>query len=264
VTPQIIAIGSWQLLFSLIFVLLAGAASLTWHLGLGRSLLVGTLRTFAQLALMGYALVFIFRLESATLTLGVFGAMILAALQIVHGRIKAHQVSLLWPMFGAMLVSYAVVTVVVTGVIVGAKPWWQPQYFIPIAGMIIGNSMNALAISLERLFSDLRSQRDLVEMHLCLGADAREASQTIVRGAIRAGMIPSINAMMGVGIVFLPGMMTGQILSGVDPLTAIRYQIVVMVMLVGSTALSTVAVVLLARRRCFGSGDRLLLRAGWR
>jgi putative ABC transport system permease protein len=263
VTPTIVEIGHWQLALSLFFVLLAGAASLVWHLGLGRSLLVGTLRTFAQLALMGYALVFIFRLESAALTLGVFGAMILAALQIVHGRVKERQVSLLWPMFGAMLVSYAVVTVVVTGVIVGAKPWWRPQYFIPIGGMIIGNSMNALAISLERLFADLRSQRDLVEMHLCLGADAREASQEIVRGAIRAGMIPSINAMMGVGIVFLPGMMTGQILSGVDPLTAIRYQIVVMVMLVGATALSTVAVVLLARRRCFGAaGDRLLLRAG--
>jgi putative ABC transport system permease protein len=122
--------------------------------------------------------------------------------------------------------------------------------------------MSALAISLDRLFADLRSQRDLVERHLCLGADAREASQDIVRGAIRAGMIPSINAMMGVGIVFLPGMMTGQILSGVNPLAAIRYQIVVMVMLVGSTALSTVAVVLLARHRCFGPGDRLLLRAG--
>lgn len=261
-TPTIVEIGHWQLALSLFFVLLAGAASLVWHLGLGRSLLVGTLRTFVQLALMGYALVFIFRLESAALTLGVFGAMILAALQIVHDRVKERQVSLLWPMFGAMLVSYAVVTVVVTGVIVGAKPWWRPQYFIPIGGMIIGNSMNALAISLERLFADLRSQRDLVEMHLCLGADAREASQEIVRGAIRAGMIPSINAMMGVGIVFLPGMMTGQILSGVDPLTAIRYQIVVMVMLVGATALSTVAVVLLARRRCFGAGDRLLLRAG--
>lgn len=261
-TAQIIEIGSWQLLFSLIFVLLAGGASLVWHLGLGRSLLVGTLRTFAQLALMGYALVFIFRLESAALTLGVFGAMVLAALQIVHGRVKERQVALLWPMLGTMLVSYAVVAVVVTGVIVGAKPWWRPQYFIPIAGMIIGNSMNALAISLDRLFADLRNQRDLVEMHLCLGADAREASEEIVRGAIRAGMIPSINAMMGVGIVFLPGMMTGQILSGIEPLTAIRYQIVVMVMLVGSTALSTVAVALLARRRCFGPGDRLLLRAG--
>jgi putative ABC transport system permease protein len=138
-TPQIIEIGSWQLAFSLVFVLLAGAASLVWHLGLGRTLLVGTLRTFAQLALMGYALVFIFRLESAALTLGVFGAMILAALQIVHGRVRERQVTLLWPMFGAMLISYAVVTVVVTGVIVGAKPWWKPQYFIPIAGMIIGN-----------------------------------------------------------------------------------------------------------------------------
>jgi putative ABC transport system permease protein len=260
VSPSIIAIGPWQLVFSLVFVLLAGIASLRWHLGLGRPLVVGTLRTFAQLALMGYALVLIFKTASAALTLAVFAAMILAALQIVHGRVKERQVAFLWPMLATMLASYLVVTATVTGLIIDARPWWRPQYFIPIGGMIIGNSMNALAISLDRLFADLRGQRDLVEMRLCLGADAREASQDIAADAIRAGMIPSINTMMGVGIVFLPGMMTGQILAGVDPLTAIRYQTVVMLMLVGATTVSTVAVVLLVRRRCFGAGDRLLLR----
>ncbi len=258
--PAIIQIGPWQLALALVFVLLAGCASLLWHLELGRSLLVGTLRTFAQLGLMGYALVLIFRLDSMALTLTVFGAMILAAAQIVRDRVKERQVAFVLPMLGAMLLSYLVTTATVTGLILAAEPWWRPQYFIPIAGMIIGNSMNALALALDRLFAGLRSQRDLVEMYLCLGADPREASQAIVRDAIRAGMIPSINAMMGVGIVFLPGMMTGQILSGVDPLTAIRYQVVVMLMLVGATALSTAAVVLLIRRRCFGAGGQLRLR----
>lgn len=257
----IVDIGPWQLALALVFVLLAGGASLVWRLDLGRSLAVGTVRTFAQLGLVGYALIFIFRFESLPLTLAVFALMILSAVQIIQGRVQERRVPFVWPMLAAMVLAYVVVTVTVTGLIVGAAPWWRPQYFIPIAGMIIGNSMNALAISLDRLFSDLRSQRDLVEMHLCLGAEPREASRAVVRGAIRAGMIPTVNAMMGVGIVFLPGMMTGQILSGVDPLIAIRYQIVVMLMLVGATTLSTVAVVLLVRRRCFGAAGELLLRA---
>jgi len=125
--------------------------------------------------------------------------------------------------------------------------------------MVIGNSMSALAISLERFFRDLRQQRDQIEMQLSLGAGYREASAEIFRNSVKAGMIPSINAMMGVGLVFIPGMMSGQILAGIDPMIAIRYQIVVMLMLVGATALSSVTIMLLIRKRCFGSGEELLL-----
>ena len=105
----------------------------------------------------------------------------------------------------------------------------------------------------------MRQQKELVEMKLSLGADYREASLDIFRNAVSAGMIPSINAMMGVGLVFIPGMMSGQILAGTDPLIAVRYQIVVMLMLVGSTAVSSVVVMLIVRRRCFGSGEEVLL-----
>ena len=97
-------------------------------------------------------------------------------------------------------------------------------------------------------------------MMLCLGADYREASRDIVRGAMKAGMIPSINSMMAVGVVFIPGMMTGQILAGADPLMAVRYQIVVMVMIVGATTIGALMVVLLVRRLCFGPGHQVLLR----
>lgn len=143
--------------------------------------------------------------------------------------------------------------------IVGTTPWWEPRYFIPTGGMVIGNSMSAIAIALERLFGEMRQQREVVEMKLALGADYREASSDVFRNAVTAGMIPSINAMMGVGLVFIPGMMSGQILSGTDPLIAIRYQIVVMFMLVGSTAVTSLVVMLIVRRRCFGVGEELLL-----
>ncbi|NTW11144.1 MAG: ABC transporter permease, partial [Chlorobiaceae bacterium] len=122
-----------------------------------------------------------------------------------------------------------------------------------------GNSMSAISIALERLFRDMRQQRESVEMKLSLGANYREASDDLFRNAVKAGMIPSINAMMGVGLVFIPGMMSGQILAGTDPLIAIRYQIVVMFMLVGSTAVTSLVVMLIVRRKCFGSGEEILV-----
>lgn len=261
-TTQIIEIGPVQLVVALMFILIAQVASLIYRLGLVRDLLIGSIRTFAQLFLMGYVLTFIFTTEIAAFSLAVFLVMNLAASHIVRGRVKERGVPFMIPMFLSMIIGYFVVSVMVTGVIIGADPWWKPQYFIPLSGMIVGNSMNALAVSLERLFSDLRSKKDVIEMKLTLGADYREATGPIVADALKAGMIPSINAMMGVGIVFIPGMMTGQILSGTDPMIAIRYQIVVMLMLVASTTVTTVVVVLLARNRCFGKAQQLILKTG--
>jgi putative ABC transport system permease protein len=125
--------------------------------------------------------------------------------------------------------------------------------------MIISNSMNAISISLDRLFSDLRKQRDEVELALCLGATYQEATGTILRETIRAGMIPSINSMMTVGLASIPGMMTGQILAGSDPVIAIKYQIIVMLMLVASTAIGSIIVVSVIRRRCFTKAHQLVL-----
>lgn len=256
-----VLISWWQLALTLVFVLVAGATSLFWSLGLVKDLVVGTVRTFTQLFLLGFVLTFLFEYDSPWLVLAAFMAMVFFAAVTILGRIREKRISLFHPIFLSMLVSYAAVSYLVTGVIVGADPWWMPQYLLPLAGMVVGNSMNAIAIALDRLFSDLRSRRAEVEMKLCLGADYREASQDILVGAMRAGMIPSINALMAVGLVFIPGMMSGQILAGVDPMASIRYQIVVMLMLVASTTMGTLLVVLLIRRRCFGPGDGLVLRA---
>ncbi|QJB56398.1 iron export ABC transporter permease subunit FetB [Pseudodesulfovibrio sp. zrk46] len=256
----IIEIGPLQLSLCLGFVLLAGGASVYHKLGLGKDLLVGTIRTFAQLFIMGYVLKFIFDVHYMWLVLGMFTFMVAAAVHIIRGRVSERSVPFVIPTFISMLLSYTLVSYLVTAVIVGAKPWWTPQYFIPLAGMIVGNSMTAISISLERLFSDLKSRRAEVEMRLALGADYREASQDILRGAIKAGMIPSINSLMAVGLVSLPGMMTGQILSGTDPLIAIRYQIVVMLMIVAATSLGALLVTGLVRRKCFSEVQRLVVR----
>lgn len=255
-----IEIGPFQLFLCLIFVVVAGTGSVVLRLGLERDLAWGTVRTFAQLFLVGFVLKFVFRISHPVLVLLVFAFMIFWAAHAVRGRVKEKQVRVFLPTFVSMLVSYTTVAWVVTAVIVQAKPWYEPQYFIPLGGMIAGNSMNAITLALERLFADLRDGRTRVELALSLGATYQEATAEMVRQAIRTGMIPSINALMTVGLVSLPGMMSGQILAGSDPVVAIEYQIVVMLMLVASTAISSSIVVHVVRRTCFTGSSQLILR----
>lgn len=254
-----IEIGWGQLLISLVFILLAAAASLYYRLRMERDLVVGTVRTFAQLALVGYLLQFVFDLQNPWLILLLYLWMLFWAAQAIHGRVDESEVAILGPTFVAMAVTFTLITVVVTSAVVQVEPWYKPQYFIPLGGMIAGNAMNAISISLERLLSGLRQQRGEVELILSLGGSWDEAARKLRREAIRAGMIPSVNAMMTVGLVSLPGMMSGQILAGADPTQAVRYQILVMLMLVGATALGTLIVVNLILRRCFTRHDQLRL-----
>jgi len=247
------------LLFAAVFILLAGIVSLRLHLKLEKDLFWGTVRTITQLFLMGYILRFIFVLDTWYLILLLYVVMIAFAASIAKGRIKEKTLNVFLPTFLSMLLSYMVVTWFMTAVIVQVQPWWEAKYFIPLGGMVIGNSISAVAISVERLLSDLRKRRAEVELHLSLGATASQASGDFFRGAVKAGMIPSITAMMGVGLVWLPGMMTGQIIAGSDPLLAVRYQIMIMLMLVGSATIATILVVYFVRQKCFAADHRLLV-----
>lgn len=253
-------IGYAQLAIALLFVVLGGVASLRLRLGLEKDLLWGTVRTVAQLALMGVVLTWVFEVRFWYVVLGLYTLMILFAARIIRDRVRKTSVTFFLPTFISMLLSYMTVSYVVVDLIVQARPWYMPEYFLPIGGMVIGNSMNAISISLDRLFNELLRRRGEVELHLCLGATGAQASADMLRDAVRAGMIPSINSMMGVGLVFIPGMMTGQILAGSDPMVAVKYQIMVMLMLVGSTAVGSVLVISLVRRRCFADDHRLILR----
>ncbi len=257
---KIIDIGPFQLFLCLIFVAVAGTGSVVFRLKLERDLIWGSIRTFAQLFLVGYVLKFIFQISNPYLVLLIFVWMIFWAAQAIHSRLKEKQVSIFLPTFISMVVCYTTVAVVVTAVIVQVKPWYTPQYFIPIGGMIAGNSMNAITIALERMLSDFRRERPRIELALSLGATYQEATGDVMRDAIKAGMIPSINALMTVGLVSLPGMMTGQILSGTDPIIAVKYQIIVMLMLVAATAIGSTIVVHVVRRLCFTRASVPILR----
>jgi putative ABC transport system permease protein len=254
---ELVDIGYGELALCFLVVVAAGIASLKLHLGLEREIAWATLRMTAQLVLMGYLLRIIFGIGSAWLVLLVLGGMIFFAARIVTGRTAEKQVALFWPTFFTMLLSYMVITVFATAAIVRVDPWYAPQYVIPIGGMVVGNSMNAIALALERFFASLRQGRTRVELCLSLGATAEEASAFGVREAVRAAMIPTINSMFAIGLVFLPGMMTGQILAGADPLVAIRYQIMIMLLILGSTLLGSILILRIVGRLCFTRADQI-------
>lgn len=249
-----------HLALSSLFLLVAAVISLRYRLGLHRDLVIGGLRCFVQLLVMGYVLQVVFSLQSALLVVGLLLVMGFFATRIAGDRVREKQVPFFWPTFFAIQITFFLVAFVVTSCIIGATPWWSPQYLIPIGGMLAGNAMNTIALALDSFFSDLKLRRDEVELRLMLGADGCEACADIFSDALRKGMIPAINSLMGVGLVALPGMMTGQILAGASPEDAVRYQVVVMLMMVTTTALASFLALYWVRRRCFGPGLALVLR----
>lgn len=142
-------------------------------------------------------------------------------------------------------------------VVVSISPWYDPRYFIPIAGMLIGNSMTGISLGVNRLIDEIQTQKNLVEGALMLGATPKIAAKQIVDNAFDSAILPTINSMVGMGIVFLPGMMTGQILSGTSPVTAIEYQIAIMLGILGSVALTVILFVQLGYKTFFNAQSQL-------
>jgi putative ABC transport system permease protein len=158
-----------------------------------------------------------------------------------------------------MFLSSFAVTIFALVVILGETPWYAPQYAIPLLGMLLGNTMNGIAIAMDRLTHSVWEQRNVIEARLMLGQRWDEAVSSMRREAIRSGMIPIINAMAAAGVVSLPGMMTGQILAGASPVEAVKYQILIMFLITVGTGLGTLAAVSTGSRRLFDDRQRLCL-----
>lgn len=234
-----------------LLILVNGAISLLLRLGLERRLLVAAGRTTVQLLLVGLVLQWVFSLSRWYLVAALGLVMVLvagvAAVRRTDRRypgIWANSVLSIW------LSSWVITAAALFG-IVDVEPWYRPQYAIPLLGMILGNTLNGISLGLDRLGEELTLRRAEVEGLLALGASRWEAARRPVRSAIRTGMVPIVNSMMVAGIVSLPGMMTGQLLAGVDPVEAVKYQVVIMFLIASGTALGTVGVVLLSYRRLF-------------
>ncbi len=221
---------------------LAVALSAWQSLGLGKSLAVATLRTVLQLLMVGYILGSVFAWQNPWLVLGVILFMGVIAARVAGGRIGLASPWLGPLVFAAIALGTGVTLVYTAAVVIRPSLWYDPHYLIPLAGIMIGNVMNTAAVAGERLASVCRSSRLEIETHLSLGATPAQAMGSYRREAIKVGMMPIINFMLVVGLVVLPGTITGQILGGVDPLQASLYQILIAFMLASSNLIAAIIV----------------------
>ena len=211
-----------------LLILINGALSVLLKLGLERRLLLAAVCTVVQLLLIGLVLEWVFRVDRWYVVLALMLVMTLIAGVAATQRTQVRYPGIWVRSIASIWASSWLMAALALGVIVRVRPWYTPQYAIPLLGMILGNTLNGVSLGLDRLGGELTGRRDQVEALLALGATRWEAARPLVQQAVRTGLIPTINAMMVVGIVSLPGMMTGQILAGADPVEAVKYQIVIM------------------------------------
>jgi putative ABC transport system permease protein len=250
----------WQLVAAYVFVIILILIVRMRGIAREKQILLSTVRMTVQLVLVGYLLVYLFDNINPFFTIGV---VIIMEVFAVYNIFKRTKYRLSKRLKRAVAISMTIGTLSCLFyfllVVLRVNPWYNPRYFIPIAGMIIGNSMTGVSVGVNQLVDGMQTKKHLVESALMLGASPKIAAKDIVNSAFDSAILPTINSMLGMGIVFLPGMMTGQILSGTSPLTAIEYQIAIMLSILGSVALTVVIFVQLGYKSFFNSEDQLVI-----
>ena len=221
-----------QLALAFVPVVITLAILVKWSMSAGNAL-YALARMLVQLLLIGYVLAWIFGAESGWLILIVLAVMILASSWIALRTVPEHRWQLLGASFASIALGGGFTLFVISQAVLQLEPWYLPRYLIPLAGMVFANSMTAVSLAAERLYSELGH-----------GVNWEKARDT----AFQTAMIPVVNSLFAVGLVSLPGMMTGQILSGVSPLIAARYQIMVMCMIFASAGMSTAIFLWISQR----------------
>lgn len=236
-----------QLIASTVLVAIAIVLVEIRRLGVGMEILRGTIRSFLQLMAVGFVLKFIFDLEQVQYQILLLLAMTVVAAFTARGRAKSMRGAFRASFFSILAGTAATLGVMLALRIVDASP----NYLIPLGGMIIGNSMNAVSLGFERIGSEVKHRRGEIEAALCLGASPRQAIDPLVKRSVKASLIPILNLMKIVGVVQMPGAMTGMLLAGADPLDAVRIQLVVIYMLVASTTITMLVGSVFAYRSFF-------------
>jgi putative ABC transport system permease protein len=238
---------------SLALVVVAVTVAWQQRLHLAREVAVAALRAGVQLAAVGAVLLLVFRHTGLAGAIGWLVIMVLIA-----GRVAARRASGLPSALATASVSIAVGTAATLGVLLALGVIaTQARVVIPVGGMVVSGAMQATALVLVRLRDEARSARPAIEARLSLGLSAAEAFAPHSRATLRTALIPAVDSTKVVGLISLPGAMTGLILAGVDPLTAIRYQIVVMYMLLAAAAIAALAAARIAERALFDEAHRL-------
>ena len=254
-----IPLSSIDLALAAILVLLNGAVSLAYGLKLEKSLAVASLRMVLQLAAVALVLRFIFA-QTTPLWSMAFAALMCAAslLEIIMRQ------SSRFKDWGPMLLSASpaflsgLATTLLALAIIQPEPWYAPRFLLPILGMLVGNALTGVGLVLDTMTSAARRERAMIDSRLALGETRIKAFEDILRRTMRTAMMPLLNSMAAAGVVSLPGMMTGQILAGIDPLEAAKYQILIMFLIAGATTIAVLTAGLAAVH--FLTDDRHRLR----
>lgn len=246
-----------DLALAALFIVAAGVVSVALGLRMARRLAFAAVRAVVQLLTVGVLLEWVFELERPGILALVLLGMVVAATQSAvvrpQRRLRGGAALAFVTLFSVGLFT----TLTTTAVIIEAQPWYAPRYVIPLLGMVLGNGLTGLSLVLDELLAAFSAGRADIEEALALGATAWEASQAPVAAAVRRGLVPIVNTMSVAGIVSLPGMMTGQIIAGAEPMVAVQYQLVVLFMIAGATALGALLAALLVFRRVFDAEHRL-------
>ncbi|KAB8319387.1 iron export ABC transporter permease subunit FetB [Tolypothrix campylonemoides VB511288] len=234
------------------------ALSATERIGLELNLAIATGRTILQLAVLGYVLEFIFALDNPWAVLAILSVMLTISAIVARNRITQKIPQMLPLVWGSIFVSTTLTMIYTNFLIIQPDRWFEPQYVIPLAGIVLGNAMNAAALAGERLVSTINASHLEIETHLSLGATPQQAIVQYRKDAVRAGLIPTLNQMMVIGMVTLPGIITGQLLSGVNAREAASYQILIMFMIAFANLLTTLLVTRAISRQFFNSAAQLV------
>lgn len=223
-----------------------------------KEIIVATTRMTIQLILTGFILTYIFKNPNIFITILIVGFMEVFAISNILKRNKAKLSNELKNVITlSMLTGTLISLIYFLLIVINIKPWFNPQYLIPLAGMIVGNSMTGISLGINKLIDGITNQRDMIECSLMLGATPKDACKSIIDNAFDSAILPTINSMVGMGIVFLPGMMTGQILSGSLPLVAIKYQIAIMLGILGSVSITVITFLNLGYKTFFNNRMQL-------
>lgn len=250
-------LGPLDLALSATLLMLFGAISLAWRLGLERMLAVAAGRAALQLTVLGLVLVPVFAIELAWPVVIWCTLMVVLAGREAIARTKRRHPGMLWSAMAAMALGGGGSALFATLVVLDVETWWTPRYLVPLVGMILGNILSGVSLGLDRVLASLEQQRDQVEGLLAFGATRTEATRDVARDAIRTGMIPILNTMSAVGLVSIPGMMTGQILGGTEPMQAARYQLMILFLIAGAVAVGTALAVAVALHVVVDDAHRL-------
>lgn len=258
---EIINIQIFQLVFAYIFVLVLLFIVKQKEIGHKGEILLASVRMTIQLVAVGFVLEYVFANQNPFYSLLILLIMEAFAIYNIYGRVNAQISKKLKAIIaGSMFLGTSISIFFFVLAVVGIDPWFRADYFIPLSGMLIGNSMTGISLGINHLINGFRDNKDLIENYLMLGAEPETAAKEISNRAFYNAILPTINSMMGMGIVFLPGMMTGQILAGASPIIAIKYQIAIMMGILGSVTLTVFFMVSRGTKTFFNSRKQLKIK----